>query len=126
MGKNKYLLKNTVIFAIGNIATRLLSFLLVPLYTNVLTTEEFGIIDLLCTICSFIIPIFSFNIIEAVLRFSLDKNSKNNKIMSIGLISIIFMIISKQQEVNGVISMDHYPAGISRKSTYTYNYKQEA
>lgn len=90
--KNKYLVKNTIIFAIGNFATKLISFLLVPLYTNVLSTEQFGTVDLLYTICSFLIPLFSFNITEAVLRFSLDKNSNNNKIMSIAFVSIFFMI----------------------------------
>lgn len=90
--KSKYLMKNTIIFAIGNFATKLISFLLVPLYTNVLTTEQFGTVDLLYTLCSFLIPFFSFNITEAVLRFSLDKNSKMNKIISIALICCIFMI----------------------------------
>lgn len=92
--KNKYLIKNTIIFAIGNFATKLITFLLVPLYTNALSTEQFGIVDLLYTICSFLIPLFSFNITEAILRFSLDKNSKNNKIMSIALVSILFLIFS--------------------------------
>lgn len=92
--KNKYLVKNTIIFAIGNFATKLISFLLVPLYTNALSTEQFGTVDLLYTICTFLIPLFSFNITEAVLRFSLDKDSNNNNIMSIALVSIIFMIIT--------------------------------
>lgn len=92
--RSKYLIKNTVIFAIGNFATKLITFLLVPLYTNVLSTEQFGTVDLLYTICSFLIPLFSFNITEAVLRFSLDKNSKNNKIMSIALVSVLFLIFS--------------------------------
>ena len=92
--KNKYLMKNTIIFAIGNFATKLITFLLVPLYTNVLSTEQFGTVDLLYTICSFLIPLFSFNITEAILRFSLDKNSKNNKITSIALVSILFLVLT--------------------------------
>lgn len=92
--RNNYLIKNTIIFAIGNFATKLITFLLVPLYTNVLSTEQFGTVDLLYTICSFLIPLFSFNITEAILRFSLDKNSKTNKIMSIAMVSILFLIVS--------------------------------
>ena len=42
----KYLMKNTAIFAIGSIATKLISFFLVPLYTNALTTEQYGTADL--------------------------------------------------------------------------------
>lgn len=92
--KSKYLIKNTIIFAIGNFATKLITFLLVPLYTNVLSTEQFGTVDLLYTICSFLVPLFSFNITEAVLRFSLDKKNNNNKIVSIAIVSIFFMIIT--------------------------------
>ena len=40
--RNKYLLKNTVIFSIGNFGTKIISFFLVPLYTNILTTREYG------------------------------------------------------------------------------------
>ena len=39
--KYKYLGKNTIIFAISSFGTKILSFLLVPLYTSVLTTEEY-------------------------------------------------------------------------------------
>ena len=92
--KNRYLINNTIIFAIGNFATKIITFLLVPLYTNMLSTEQFGIVDLLYTICSFLIPLFSFNISEAILRFSLDKEKNDNKIISIGIVSMIFMIIS--------------------------------
>ena len=42
---NKYinLVKNIAIFALGSIGSKLIIFLLVPLYTNYLTTEEYGI-----------------------------------------------------------------------------------
>ena len=48
--RNKYLLKNTVIFSIGNFGTKIISFFLVPLYTNILTTREYGTVDLIYTI----------------------------------------------------------------------------
>ena len=91
--RKKYLIKNTAILAIGNIATKLISFFLVPLYTNVLTTEQYGIIDLLYTVCTVAYPIITLNISEAVLRFSMDKDANNNKIMSIANIIIVFSII---------------------------------
>lgn len=91
--RKKYLIKNTAILAIGNIATKLISFFLVPLYTNVLTTEQYGIIDLLYTVCTVAYPIITLNISEAVLRFSMDKDANNSKIMSIANIIIAFSII---------------------------------
>jgi len=45
--KYKYLGKNTLIFAISSFGTKFMSFFLVPLYTNLLTTEEYGTVDLI-------------------------------------------------------------------------------
>ena len=49
MNREKQLAKNTIIVAMGKIATRFISFFLLPLYTALLTTEEYGTIDLLNT-----------------------------------------------------------------------------
>lgn len=90
--KNKYLIKNVIIFAIGNFSTKLISFFLIPLYTNVMTSSEYGIADLLSTICNFLVPLFTFNIVESVLRFSLDKENNSNKIVSISSVILLFTI----------------------------------
>ena len=83
--RGNYLAKNTAIFAIGSIATKLITFFLVPLYTNILTTAEYGVVDLVNTLSTVLGPILILNIYEAVLRFALDKGADYNKIMSIGL-----------------------------------------
>lgn len=46
MGKYKYLFKNIGIMTISNFGTKILSFLMVPLYTNLLSTSEYGTYDL--------------------------------------------------------------------------------
>lgn len=71
---NKYtkLIKNSGIFAIANLGSHLILFFLVRFYTEFLTTEEYGIIDVMVTSVSLIIPIITFAIVEAVLRFSMD------------------------------------------------------
>lgn len=94
LGRKKYLLKNTVIFSIGNFGSKFITFFLVPLYTNVLATDEFGIIDTIYTILTLVVPILTLNIGEAVTRFSLDKNSNQNKIMSVGLASLIMAFVT--------------------------------
>jgi len=92
-GRNKYLMKNTIIFAISNFATKLISFFLLPLYTGILSKEEYGTVDLLFTICTVLFPIITFNINEAILRFSMDSNANYDKIMSIGIFSLFFATI---------------------------------
>ena len=88
--RNKYLIKNTVIFSIGNFSTKLISFFLVPLYTYVLTTEEYGTVDLIFTIGAVISPFLMFNIHEAIKRYSLDKNANHKAILTIAFIMIFF------------------------------------
>ena len=86
--RGKYLIKNTAIFALSNIGTKIINFFLVPLYTYVLTNEQYGTTDLIFTISSFLAPILILNINEAIMRFALDNNADDNKLLSIGLVTI--------------------------------------
>lgn len=81
-----YLAKNTFIFALGNVGTKFISFFLVPLYTYVLSAEDYGTIDLISTLVTLIVPVLSLNISEAIMRFALDENAEQNKIISAGVI----------------------------------------
>ena len=65
--RKNHLLKNTIVFAIGSFATKFISFLLIPLYTNILSVNEYGIVDLLYTICSYIVVHLYINQIQIYL-----------------------------------------------------------
>ena len=81
--KIKDLSKNTVIFTIGNFGSRILSFLLVPLYTYVLSTSEYGTIDIVNTTVQLLIPILTLNVQDSVLRFALDSDYRKEDVISI-------------------------------------------
>nr|WP_295255863.1 oligosaccharide flippase family protein [uncultured Blautia sp.] len=81
--RSKYLLKNTVIFAIGNFSTKLIAFFLVPFYTYVLTTEEYGVINLIFTLATLIGPFLMVNLQDAVRRFALESNADYKAILSV-------------------------------------------
>lgn len=85
LGKYSSLAKNTVLFSISNIGSKFISFFLVPLYTFVLTTEEYGKVDLVTTIASLLIPVLTLNIKDAVLRFALDKKYSQGDIISVAM-----------------------------------------
>ena len=55
MNQKKELIKNTIIISIGKFSTQLVSFLLLPLYTSLLTTSEYGQYDFLNTISIFFV-----------------------------------------------------------------------
>ena len=65
--KYKSLLKDTAIFAVGNMGSKMILFLLVPLYTNCLTKEEYGISELVFTLAQLLTPFFTVAIHEAIL-----------------------------------------------------------
>lgn len=79
------LLKNSILMLIGNFASKLLVFFLVPFYTSILSTEEYAISDLLVTTINLLYPIFSLMIETAVLRFCLDKKEDHGQVISTGL-----------------------------------------
>jgi O-antigen/teichoic acid export membrane protein len=85
MGKYKYLIKNLGLLTLASFATKLLSFFLVPLYTNILTTEEYGTYDLFNTTIGVLLPILTLNIQDAVIRFALDKQYKKEAVVTIGM-----------------------------------------
>ena len=73
------LLKNTLIIAIGKFSTQILSYFLLPLYTSILTTSEYGIYDLLVTICIFVIPLITIMMEESMFRFLIDEETMDGK-----------------------------------------------
>ncbi len=85
--KNKYttLTKNMLLFTISSFGSKLISFLLVPLYTYVLNTQEYGTVDLLTSTVSLLIAILTVNVQDAVLRFTLDENYNTDDVISTGV-----------------------------------------
>ncbi len=73
-GKYRNLISDTTVFAVGNLGSKIISFFLVPLYTNYLTTAEFGTADYVISCANLIVPIASLVIQDAVLRFGLSKD----------------------------------------------------
>ena len=67
------LLSNTIVFAIGSFSSKVLVLLLIPIYTNYLTTSELGRTDILQQIANWLMPVVSLTIAEAIIRFGLDK-----------------------------------------------------
>lgn len=92
--KIKSLAKDTGLFAIGSFGSKLLLFLLTPLYTNILTTEQYGITDLINTTINFIYPVFTLSISEATLRFLMDKNYSKRSVLNNSLLITAFSFVA--------------------------------
>lgn len=83
--KNKYLLKNIGLFTIGTFIPKVIIFAMVPLYTNCLSTNEYGTADLLTNTVSLLMPILSLQIQDAVMKYSLNRKEKKSNVLNNGL-----------------------------------------
>lgn len=87
---NKYwnLIKNVVVLGVGSFTSKLLSVVMLPFYTHVLSEEEYGIADLVVNTANLLIPLVSLSIAEAVVRFALESKSYRKDALSIGILTV--------------------------------------
>ena len=96
MSREKTLVKNTAILAIGKICTQLITFFLLPLYTGILSTEEYGTVDLLNTLVSLLLPIVTFQVEQALFRRLIEcrENEADKKsAISTGFLAVLIQCI---------------------------------
>ena len=81
MNKKRQLAKNTIIIFFGRVCTQLISFFLLPLYTAFLSTKEYGLVDLIQTYVTLLVPIITLELEMSVFRFLIDsrKSEKDTK-----------------------------------------------
>ncbi len=91
----KLLMKDTLIYAIGTLGSKIIVFLLIPLYTSYLTSEQFGQVDLINTIVALLSPVFCLQLTDGVYRFLIDNNNikYQKKVLSTVNYTLIFNII---------------------------------
>lgn len=74
------LTKHSAIYGAGHILSRGIGFLLLPLYTNLLSTAEYGIVALVFTFIAFVNIFFLYGLDSAFLRFyALEEDSAGKK-----------------------------------------------
>lgn len=91
--KSELLLKNTFIYTIGNFGSKLLSFLLVPLYSFYLTKSSLGYYDLILTTMSLVVPFITLQIADATYRWLIDDQGEENRkrlAISNGIVILFF------------------------------------
>lgn len=110
MNYKSQLIQNTAIIAIGNLGTKIISFLLLRLYTSKLSTAEYGIYDFLVTLEVFLLPVITLLMEESMFRFLIDAETEKEKkrivtatVLYITISGIIFTVITAI-----IMSIIHY------------------
>ncbi len=89
MDKYKRLMSNTLVFAIAAFGSKLLVFLMMPFYTRVMNTHDYGVADVLVQTCNLLIPFATIGINNAIIRFGLEKTSSKKGVFTVGLVTIV-------------------------------------
>ena len=99
MSKKKDLMKNTIIIFCGKVCTQLISFFLLPLYTGYLATKDYGIVDLITTYVTLLVPIITLELEMSIFRYLVDsrgkeKETKKQMSNNFGVLLIALLIFS--------------------------------
>ena len=101
MSRQKDLAKNTAILTVGKVCTQCISFFLLPLYTAILSAEDYGTFDLFVTYATLLLPLINWQLDQGLFRFMLDyrgNKDEQKKLFSTLLLSstaqnIIYIIL---------------------------------
>lgn len=81
--KQKSIIKGTALYAIGSFGSKILSFIIVPLYTFFIVPEELGFYDLLLTTVSLLMPLVSMQFTDATYKWCVDDRSGEKRYISL-------------------------------------------
>lgn len=90
MSREKELVKNTVILALGRFLPKIVAIVTLPIVTAQLTKAEYGTYDLISTLVMLVLPIATLQIQSAAFRFLID--CRGNKEKSGQIITNIFVV----------------------------------
>lgn len=93
MSREKNLIKNTGILAIGQLSSKLFTFLLLPVYTSLLLPEDYGVVDVLQTVINLVLYVATLQIESAIFRFLID-NRDNTEIKKEYISTGLFIVVS--------------------------------
>ncbi len=115
MNQIKKLVGQTAIYGVSSIVGRIINFLLVPLYTNILNPDDYGLLIIMYSYVAVIYVFLVYGMETAYFRYS-ELNSDKRKVYNTSLISIIitstfFVLIS--------LSFSHEIASWIRNESFT-------
>ena len=84
----KTLGKESLVYGFGHVISRLITFLLLPIYTHAFSTKEYGIISLAYAFMGFALVVYKYGMDTALMKFSVQSEHSDRK----SYISSIYMM----------------------------------
>ena len=93
LSKVKMAVKDSFIYSLGNISTKLIGLVLLPIYTTELTVAEYGMLGTLEITLQVLVVFFGFAIFQAFSRWYWDKDYRDKQ-KSLFFTSMVFVLAS--------------------------------
>lgn len=82
MGSYKKLARNSFLFFLANFGSKILTFIIVPYYTYVLTTKEYGTVDIVVSTVALVSPVVTFGMNDIITLFLVREEYSEKKIFT--------------------------------------------
>lgn len=77
--REKKILKNSLIFTVGNLGSKVFSYIMVLIYTHYISSAELGYYDVVLTTISLLQPVVLLSFDEGIYRWLIDAEERNIK-----------------------------------------------
>ena len=77
MSDHKSLIKHSFNYLLANIATKALALIAIPVYTRLLTVEEYGVVNVFISLTGIVTVLLTLNTEEAISRFFFDAKNED-------------------------------------------------
>lgn len=88
------ILKNTVIYTMGNVVPKVIGFLLIPLYSHILTPDEYGIIGGLAGLTSILAVVMTLALDRSIFRLYWEHKTPDARRRYLGTISVALTVVA--------------------------------
>ncbi|MBD3225812.1 MAG: oligosaccharide flippase family protein [Caldithrix sp.] len=111
----KGIFKNSIIYSIGNFSSKLVGFILLPIYTQYLTVEDYGILGILEVSTQLLVSMFGLGLYWAFNRWYWDKEYRHKQnvlffssfVFLAGVSAVMFLIFAPFSEQLSVVLFEH-------------------
>ncbi len=89
------LVKDSAIYAVGTIASRLVGFIMIPVYTRVLTPADYGVIDAISRVVDMVGLLLALGLAESLMRhyfLAKDEEDRRRLVASVSTLNVMLMI----------------------------------
>ena len=96
------IIKTSALYIFGTVIAKLVTFLLLPVYTHQISTDEYGVYDVVIAYAAIIVPLIGVNCWQGMLRFTVEEKEEKKRhciiqhgwtMLSLSLLALTFLYI---------------------------------